>query len=213
MIFFLIYCPQNIVLNGMSEILKNNFGELGFLLNGIMYLFQMVGALAVPSMAKSFGLKKMFVFGGFLFALSLFSQILPAWYNELQGDDEVQQKAKVEAAWYGFLVNKSFITVILFVSNALAGIGVAMIWIPQGEYMSLCATEDTKGFYFGYFWVWYMSAQIIGNLAGAIMIKKTMGPSFFIMLSIAEILFFSLFCFIRLPVKVRETEEEEKEEE
>ena len=78
--------------------------------------------------------------------------------------------------------------------------------------MSLCATEDTKGFYFGYFWVWYQSAQIIGNLTGAIMIKQTMGPPFFIILSCAEILFFMLFCFIRMPTKIREAEHDTLED-
>lgn len=81
MIFFLIYCPQNVIMNGMSEILSNNFGSIGFILNGVMYLFQMFGALVVPSMAKSLGLKKMFIVGGWLFSVGVFVQILPAWYN------------------------------------------------------------------------------------------------------------------------------------
>ena len=81
-------------------------------------------------------------------------------------------------------------------SNALTGIGDALIWIVQGEYLAQCATEETKGFYYGYFWVWFMGAQIVGNAAGAFMIKSTMGPSFFIILSAAEILFISLFCCI-----------------
>lgn len=101
----------------------------------------------------------------------------------------------------------------LFLSNAICGIGVAMIWIPQGEYMSLCASEDTKGFYFGYFWVWYMSAQIIGNSVGAIMIKHTMGPSFFITLSFAEAIFICLFVFVKMPVKIRESEDDKESEE
>ena len=77
----------------------------------------------------------------------------------------------MEAAWYAFMVNHSFITAVLLISNALTGVGDALIWIVQGEYLALCATEETKGFYYGYFWVWFMGAQIVGNFAGALMIK------------------------------------------
>jgi len=45
------------------------------------------------------------------------------------------------------------------------------------------------------------------------MIKHTMGPSFFITLSIAEAIFICLFAFLKMPVKIRDTEEEEPEEE
>lgn len=30
--------------------------------------------------------------------------------------------------------------------------------------MSDCATEETKGFFFSYFWAFYMSSQIFGSL-------------------------------------------------
>jgi hypothetical protein len=55
--------------------------------------------------------------------------------------------------------------------------------------MSLCADENSKGFYFGYFWAWYMFAQIIGNLTGALLITHTFGPSFFIIMSSIAVFF------------------------
>ena len=62
--------------------------------------------------------------------------------------------------------------------------------------MAKCATEETKGFYFGYFWVWYMSAQIIGNLSGAILILNNPGPEFFGIMGIFAIVVSFGFCFI-----------------
>jgi len=41
-------------------------------LNGVMYLFQMFGALVVPSFAKILGLKKMLLLGGLLFSIGVF---------------------------------------------------------------------------------------------------------------------------------------------
>ena len=52
----------------------------------------MLGALVVPSLVKSFGMKRIFIIGGFLFAIGLFSQILPAWYNEVQVDPVYKNK-------------------------------------------------------------------------------------------------------------------------
>ena len=65
--------------------------------------------------------------------------------------------------------------------------------------MSLCATEATKGFYFGYFWIFYMSGQIFGNLTGALTIEKTSGPGYFFILGCAMLLACPGFCCLRIP--------------
>jgi MFS family permease len=54
---------------------------------------------------------------------------------------------------------RSAVTVIiLMVTSVLAGLGQAFTSVVSCEYISNCATENTKGFYFGYFWVFYMSS-------------------------------------------------------
>lgn len=65
--------------------------------------------------------------------------------------------------------------------------------------MSKCASETNKGFYFGYFWAWYMSSQIVGNAVGALIIQTTSGPSFFVIM--ASIMFGSVtcFCWLKMP--------------
>jgi hypothetical protein len=45
---------------------------------------------------------------------------------------------------------------ILVAASVLSGLGQALVWVGSGEYMALCATEKSKGFYFGFFWVLYM---------------------------------------------------------
>ena len=44
-----------------------------------------------------------------------------------------------------------------------------------------------------------MSAQIIGNLTGAILISKSFGPSFFYTISVIEIVALFLFLFVPNP--------------
>lgn len=50
-----------------------------------------------------------------------------------------------------FLYDESVILTILYFGTFMTGFGVAVITVVQGEYISCCATERTKGFYFGYF--------------------------------------------------------------
>lgn len=95
--------------------------------------------------------------------------------------------------------NKTFIQATLIISAVISGFGAAAIWVSQGKYFSLCSQEAHKGFFFGYFWVWYMSAQIIGNLTGAILISKSFGPQFFYTISGIEIVALLLFVFIPNP--------------
>jgi hypothetical protein len=59
---------------------------------------------------------------------------------------------------------------ILYIGSVLVGLGASLIWVAQGEFTSICASEETKGFYFGYFWAMYMSAEVFGNLIGALII-------------------------------------------
>jgi hypothetical protein len=45
----------------------------------------------------------------------------------------------------------------LFIS-AISGFFGSLLWVAEGKYISDCATEKTKGFYFSYFWAFYMQS-------------------------------------------------------
>jgi MFS family permease len=53
----------------------------------------------------------------------------------------------------------------------LNGFGAGILWTAQGEYVTECATEETKGFYFSYFFIIFMISQIIGNLVAAFVLE------------------------------------------
>jgi hypothetical protein len=65
--------------------------------------------------------------------------------------------------------------------------------------MSLCASQETKGFYFGYFWALYQSAQIFGNLIGAFLVKYTSGTLFFLIMSLIMVIPVFLFLTLNIP--------------
>jgi len=57
-----------------------------------------------------------------------------------------------------------------------------MIWVAQGEFVGMCSTEETKGFYYALYWSLYMMSNILGSLIGAVMIKISSGPSFYLIM-------------------------------
>lgn len=81
----------------------------------------------------------------------------------------------------------------------ISGFGGSFIWVAQGDYLAKCATESSKGFYYGYYWVWYESAQIVGNLCAALVIEKLSGVNFFISMAAFMIVSTFGFCFLRTP--------------
>ena len=96
--------------------------------------------------------------------------------------------------------------VALYISSIVSGYGQAVVWVVQGEYISLCSNEDNKGFYFGFFWVLYESSQIFGNLTGALIIENTTGPMFFFIMFCIMVLAVIGFTFIKIPTQVEPEE-------
>lgn len=89
------------------------------------------------------------------------------------------------------------IKAIISVASACSGFGTALIWVAQGEYSSDCATEETEGFYYGYFWAWFMMAETIGNPVGAVLITRAQGPVFYLILGV--VLTVGALLFLCLP--------------
>lgn len=68
-------------------------------------------------------------------------------------------------------MNRNFISGMIILTAVFNGFGAGILWVAQGEYVTLCATEETKGFYFSYFFIIFMISQIIGNLVAAFVLK------------------------------------------
>lgn len=62
-------------------------------------------------------------------------------------------------------------TLILFTS-LLNGLGQGVEQPSSGTYISDCATENNKGFFFAMFWAFYMGSQVVGNVIAAFVIAK-----------------------------------------
>lgn len=131
------------------------------------------------------------VIGSFFLSFFIIGCILSAWQAEKTPGEN---SAIVE-----FFINHNVVITILVITTTLSGLGQAVVWVGAGEYMSLCATEESKGFYFGFFWVFYMSSQIFGNFLGAISIENASGPFFYIMLGCVFLVAVPAYGFLKVP--------------
>jgi len=127
---------------------------------GIFYVGKMGGSLCSNFVCSKIGRQKTFAIGSFLLGMVIYTEVISAW------------KADNVANGDSFGIGDGCIECFMIIGNILAGIGAAFIWVAQGEYISLCSSKKTRGFLFGYFWVWNKMAEVFGNLAGAVSISR-----------------------------------------
>ena len=144
--FLMIFIAFNSAANLAGLLMeKAGFQDLGTTNLAIIYLFVSICSLFSTGIVNKIGIKKALFISSQLYFLQLASNILPALYNENK-DSTL------------FLFNRTFIIVITVTAAALEGIGAGLIWVSQGKYVSDCACEENKGFYFSYFWFIFMQS-------------------------------------------------------
>lgn len=101
-----------------------------------------------------------------------------------------------------FFLSNGFIYPVSLIIACVSGFGDALQWVAHGTYIQECATEQTKGFYFAYFWSFYMFSQVIGNLIGAFVLGSFNQSMFFLIM--AGIAFSSTILFVLLPKPLKQ---------
>jgi MFS family permease len=89
-------------------------------------------------MVKKLGAKFSLFWGSTCYSFWIFCFLLPSYYTENKDSGS-------------FLFNRTFIIIFTLFSSAVAGFGGGLLWVAQGNYMSECATDNNKGFFFGLF--------------------------------------------------------------
>ena len=146
---------------------------------------------------KRLGTYKCLVIGGFGHFCFVLAQIFPAVRYDYPDSTSI-------------VTNDGFIITLLIICAILNGFGASLIWVANGSYISQCATPKTKGFFYGFFWVVYMSSQVVGSVIGAVILKSGKGQTYFyVSLAILAALASLSFFLIRKPLLV-ETEEEKE---
>jgi len=149
--FLLLFTAFNSADNLAAKVLRDDsFNELGFYSMAALYLvFAISGFFSKAVVSSMPGSKKVPMFlGGMCYFIRILCFLLPATH---QG----------EALTWSLVI----------ASAMLNGFGAGLLWTAQGEYVTECATEETKGFYFSYFFIIFMVSQILGNLVAALVLE------------------------------------------
>jgi len=71
-----------------------------------------------------------------------------------------------------FFLSTGFVYTVILLASLLNGFGQGVSQPSSGTYISDCATERTKGFFFALFWSFYMGSQVFGNLIAAFVLGE-----------------------------------------
>ena len=153
-------------------------------------------ALISSAIVAKIGVRNSLVIGASCQFVFIFSQIFPSWKEDFPAEKS-HTKAKEVAL---FFQSDGFIRAFSIIASIVAGFGSSIIWVAQGQYLSKCATAETKGLYFGMFWSVYSLSQVLGNLFGAIVFENQLTKTelHLIMTGVALLGVFSFF-FTRRP--------------
>lgn len=144
------------------------------------------------AIVNKIGLVKTICIASLFFSFFVFSQVIPAM-RARDGNNHQYEGFKK------FIYEDAVIMAILYIGTFMTGFGVALSAVVQGEYISSCASERTKGFYFGYFLAIMQFSMVIGNSTGSFLILKATGPEFFLMMGIIILVGMVGFGFMKLP--------------
>ncbi len=106
----------------------NDFGNLGFYSLGLLYSMFAICCLFAEKIVKKCGVKFSLVGGSLCYSFYISTFILSS-YRTLYSDSD---------AWY---LNKTFIIFIVYLAAAVNGFGASILWVAEGQYVSMCANE------------------------------------------------------------------------
>ena len=146
---------------------------------------------------KKLGQYKCLIIGGFGHFSFVFASTFPAYKYDHQDNT-------------AFFTSTFFMCTLLILSAIINGLGAAIIWVAEGSYVASCAVHKTKGFFYGFFWIVYMSSQVVGSLMGALILSNNKSQTVFYLLMSGLALLASLaFGLTRKPL-VLETESQDR---
>ena len=123
-----------------------------------------------------------------LFAIPfIISLLLPAYKSIYMDSDSV---------W----LSNGFVYSIIFITSLLNGLGEGVSQPASGTYISDCAVESNKGFYFAFFWAFYMGSQVFGNLIAAFVLGNLDQRYYVLIMTGLVLISCVMFFFLRNPI-------------
>jgi|LauGreDrversion4_2_1035121.scaffolds.fasta_scaffold232704_1 predicted MFS family arabinose efflux permease len=186
-----LYSAQNVQSVLFSD---DDYGQLGFYSNAVVYFGQGTGSIFCVYFTAKYGDSKSMAWSG-LFALPfILSLLLPA-YKSLP--DNINSN--------NFWLSSSFVYPMILFTSLLNGLGEGVAQPASGTYISDCAVESNKGFYYALFWAFYMGSQVFGNLIAAFVLYSLDQRYYVLIMTGLSMIACVLFFFLKAPIVQHET--------
>lgn len=98
-----------------------------------------------------------------------------------------------------FFISDKFVYPLMIFTSIATGVGEGLAQPGAGKYISDCTTEETKGFYFAFFWSFYMGSQVFGNLIAAFVLGNFDQRYYVIIITIIGMLSSAILFFMKSP--------------
>ena len=162
---------------------EDGFDQFGFYILATLYLFMGIGSIISTAVIHKLGSKVCLLIGG----LGNFQWILCSVLV-------THQKSMEETG--SNILSKELVKLFMFGSTIINGLTVGILWSCSNNFIAHCATDENKGFIFSYYWTFYMTSQILGNLIAALTLGSFSQTTFFIIMGIIALLGTIVLAFI-----------------
>lgn len=184
-LYMAVFPAQNITV-ALFE--KDDYDTLGFYCHAVTYLAQGIGSIFCVFLMEKLGNIKSMALGAFLCMIYVVSLIVPA----IKSENPTSQS---------FVLSDLFVYPLMIFTSIATGVGEGFTQPSGGKYIADCTTEETKGFYFAFFWSFYMGSQVFGNLIAAFLLGNFDQRYYVIIITGIGLLSALIIVFMKQPHK------------
>ncbi|CDW83659.1 major facilitator superfamily protein [Stylonychia lemnae] len=167
---------------------KSNNELLGFIQYALNYFCAAIGCLASSYILDKFGVK---------WCLTISAIIDTLWILAIIPSALISENPSIRDS---FIASDFFIYTSQTLIQIMQGLFLGIKWVAGNKYISQCATEETKGFYFSFFLGMYMLSIILGSLISAFISKSLHQSTYLFIMTILASLSIVLFYTLVQPI-------------
>ena len=139
--FLLVFTAQNTCSNFASKLFEEDgYEDDGYYSVGVVYLAFALTSLFSKAIMKKLRQVSVAMSVGALYHTFWILSFYMVTYGFENQDRDLPK-----------ILQKSVISILIYVSSVITGIGSGLLWVSQGKFLAECACDQNKGFFNSYF--------------------------------------------------------------